>query len=656
MVDRYTERAAGEPAATGNAGARDAAVGHAAVGHAAGSADRADDLLTGEELRRQLPIAPPRAVASTLWVMLRGRRLRLAGVLLRFLAEAVTALVIPFVTGAIVDTIIAADGTGVPREFWWQVALLVAAAAAAGLLRWSGASSLARLAETLIAELREAYVTSALRLPRASVERAGTGDIVTRASDDIGQISGTLPGVLPRVCVSAFTIALAVGGIGAIDPRMLIGFALTVPFYAATVAWYVRTAPGVYAADRAARSHRGQHILGTLTQLPAVVAHRLERRQLGRIRAAAWRTVRWAMRTRIVQNRLSGNLYLTEGVGLAAVLSVGVWLAAIGASTPGDVTAAALLFLRTVGPIAALMFVMDDLQSAFTSLGRLVGVIESSGQGPSSGSGNEAGAGVGNGAGDGRDPDAAVVRASRLFFAYRPDAPVLSGVDLEIARGEVVAVVGATGSGKSTLAAVLAGVHEPDDGLVERGVPLSAVVTVTQESHLFAGTVRDNLSLAAPDASDDDLRAALERVGAAELVDSLPSGLITPIGHGGETLTAAQAQHLALARVVLADPALVILDEATAETDTADGGVLDRAAAAAIEGRAALVIAHRLSQAAAADRVVVLDDGRVAEQGSHAELLAAGGAYARLWEAWSRGGGSRERAAASPAADAGADV
>ncbi|MGO2112702.1 MAG: ABC transporter ATP-binding protein, partial [Pseudoclavibacter sp.] len=563
----------------------------------------ADDRAADEQLRRQLPIAPPRVVAVRLWDMLRGRRLRLAGILLRFLAEAATALVVPFVTGAIVDTVIAADGTGVPPQFWWQVALLLVAAGAAGVLRWSGASSLARLAETLIAELREDYVTSALRLPRASVERAGTGDIVTRASDDIAQISGTLPGVLPRVCVSVFTIVLALAGLGAIDPRLLIGFAITVPFYGATVVWYVRTAPGVYAADRAARSNRGQHILGTLSQLPTVSAHRLEGRQLGRIRAAAWRTVRWAMRTRIVQNRLSGNLYLTEGLGLAALLAVGVWLAATGASSPGDVTAAALLFLRTVGPIAALMFVMDDLQAAFTSLGRLVGVIDATPEGSLSSSSGSMSRSNG--------PGTPVVRASRLFFAYRPDAPVLSGIDLAISPGEVVAVVGATGSGKSTLAAVLAGVHEPDDGVIERGVPESAIVTVTQESHLFAGTVRDNLTLAAPEASEDDLRAALAKVGATTLVDGLPSALETEIGHGGETLTTAQAQHLALARVVLADPAFVLLDEATAETDTADGGLLDRAAAAAIEGRAALVIAHRLSQAAAADRVVVLDDGRV---------------------------------------------
>lgn len=599
---------------------------------------------------RLLPVASGGRVAAELWGMLRGRRFALAGVLLLFLAEAALALVFPLVVGGLMDEVIAADGSGVPGEFGWQVALLVGAAIAAGSLAWVAAGALARLTETVIAELREAYVAAALDLPRPVVETAGAGDVVTRASDDIAQISGTLPEVLPRLCVSAFTLVLVVAGLGALDPRYLLGFALTVPFYLRTVRWYLRTAPEVYGAERAARSRRGQHILGTLTELPTVTAHRLEQRQLQRIRDSTWQAVRWAMRTRIVQNRLFGRLNLTEAVGLIAVLGIGLWLALTGDATPGQVTAAALLFLRTVAPIDALLFVMDDVQSALAALGRLIGVIRPdslAGREPTppteaGGVGSEAAPGEG-GTGAGRpeaptgEENTAVVTAEEMHFAYRRHRPVLTGVDLRIARGEVVALVGATGSGKSTIAALVSGVHQPLAGRITRTVPKRAILTVTQETHVFAGTLRDNLTLATPTADDERILRALAVVGATALVSTLPDGLDTSVGHGGHALTAAQAQLVALARLVLAEAALVILDEATADAGTADATLLDRAATAAVRGRSALVIAHRLSQAATADRILVLDAGRVVETGTHGELIAGGGPYARLWQAWSTG-------------------
>lgn len=237
---------------------------------------------------RLLPVATARQVATHLWTMVHGRRRALAGVLVLFLAEAAMSLVFPLVVGRLLDTVIAADGSGVPGSFWWQVTLLIGAAIATGVLAWIAAGALARFAETVIAELREAYVTAALGLPRRVVETAGAGDVVTRAADDIAQVSDALPEVVPRLCVSGFTIALVATGLGTLDPRYLLGFALTVLPYVCTVRWYLRTAPEVYAAERAAQSGRGQHILGTLTELPTVTAHRLEERQLGHIRDATW--------------------------------------------------------------------------------------------------------------------------------------------------------------------------------------------------------------------------------------------------------------------------------------------------------------------------------------------------------------------------------
>jgi ATP-binding cassette subfamily C protein len=205
--------------------------------------------------------------------------------------------------------------------------------------------------------------------------------------------------------------------------------------------------------------------------------------------------------------------------------------------------------------------------------------------------------------------------------------------------------VGTSGAGKSTLAKLVAGVHEPTGGAVELGVATDGprasadghrdVVLVTQEVHVFAGTVAEDLRLVRPDALDAELETALERVGALEWVRALPEGLETSVGQGAHDLTATQAQQLALARVLLIDPAVLILDEATAEAGSAGARELEVAAAAALEGRTGLVVAHRLTQAAAADRILVMEDGRVVESGTHDELVAAGGRYAALWAAWS---------------------
>lgn len=581
-----------------------------------------------------LPVASGRTVARHLWAHLRGRRLHLAGILGLFLLEAATAIVFPLVIGWFVDTVLdgGLNGEGIPPAFVLQAGLLVAAALAAGLLAWAGAVSLARLAETVIAELREAFVDAALRLPRARIEAAGTGDVVTRAGDDIAQISETLPEVLPRIAVSVFTLVLVGASLLSLDLRYLAVIALTLPFHAHTLRWYLRTAPPVYAAGRRAESRRGAEVLATLTQLPTVTAHRLELRQLRRTEAATWQTVRWSMRSRIVQNRLFGRLNLIEALGLGAVLA----LAVTSPGSPGAVTAATILYLRAMGPLAGLLMVMDDLQAALASLGRVIGIGES----PSAGTPGRGGSPAGTPPSTGRpeiapSPSDSLVALEGVGFSYDGRAPVLEGVDLHLREGERVAVVGETGSGKSTLAALIAGVHRAGAGQVHRGVREERIMTAAQESHLFDGSVRANLTLAAPDASDEQLRAALDRLGGAELLDELPDGLDTAVGPGGHPLGPAAVQHLALCRLDLADPALIVLDEATAHGDGDRG--LDVAASALVRDRSALVIAHRLSQAVECDRILVMESGRIVESGTPEELIAAGGAFARLWEAWSAG-------------------
>jgi ATP-binding cassette subfamily C protein len=277
--------------------------------------------------------------------------------------------------------------------------------------------------------------------------------------------------------------------------------------------------------------------------------------------------------------------------------------------------------------------VIDDLQSGAASLGRIVGVIEE-------GEATDAGRLV-----VGDPPAGTELVADSVSFGYSADHSALQDVSITIAEGEQVALVGASGAGKSTLASLLAGIHPVDSGDVRfGGVDVrelagsgraGRIALLSQDVHIFAGPLSADLRMVAPDAEDSHLRSALEAVDAWVWVSVLDDGIDTVVGAGGHQLTPVQVQQVALARLLLLDPDVVILDEATADAGSFGAETLERAAQAAIADRSALVIAHRLSQAATADRVVLMDSGRIVEVGTHDDLVAAGGRYARLWAAWS---------------------
>ena len=249
----------------------------------------------------------------------------------------------------------------------------------------------------------------------------------------------------------------------------------------------------------------------------------------------------------------------------------------------------------------------------------------------------------------GAEPAREEIEAANVRFSYG-NHDVLHGVDLALRPGERLAVVGPSGAGKSTLGRLLAGIHGPRTGAVTVGgvglveLPLDDlrghVALVTQEHHVFVGTIRDNVALAVDGrAGDDTLRSALDAVDALEWVERLPAGLDTRVGSGGLALTPAQAQQVALARLVLADPHTLVLDEATSLIDPRAARHLERSLGAVLAGRTVVAIAHRLHTAHDADRVAVVEDGVIAEIGSHDELVASGGSYAALWSSWHGHGG-----------------
>lgn len=328
--------------------------------------------------------------------------------------------------------------------------------------------------------------------------------------------------------------------------------------------------------------------------------------------------------------RFVGRINRAEFIGLAVILVAGYWLVQDGAVTVGQTTAAALLFHRLFGPISMLLFTVDEAQDAGASLARLVGLV-SIPQPPVD-------------AGPAGEPRDAGLELADLEFSYDGVHPVLHGVSIRVEPGQRVALVGSTGAGKSTVAGIAAGVLTPQRGTVRIGdVALSGmtaeqrrrhVAIVSQDVHVFAGALADDLRLAKPEATDAEVLAALDTVGAGEWVAALEDGVQTVVGEGGHELTSAQAQQLALARLLLLDPTVAILDEATAEAGSLGARDLERAAAAVTDGRTTLVVAHRLTQAATADRIVVMAHGDIIEEGSHAELISAQGRYAQLWRAW----------------------
>jgi ATP-binding cassette subfamily C protein len=577
--------------------------------------------------RRLLPTASPARTRAATLARLRERRSRAILTFGVLLAGTAAGLAGPAILGAIVDVVV--DG-GSASELDLLVGALLAATLGQAALQGLGMMSVAALCERILCDLREDVVDRALGIDLQEIERHGTGDLIARVAGDVDAVAEAGRHAIPELVLAGFTVVLTLVGLAALDVRFMLAALAAVPIQAFGARWYLRRSGPVYAAERVAQGERAQQLHASIAGVATVRAHRLEERHVTRIEERSWDAAILALRTAVLRALFFVRINTAECVGLSTVLVVGFLLVRSGEASIGAATAAALYFHRLFDPVGALLMLLDAAQQATAALARLIGVADLP---PSDDRPGPA------------DPADASVDVRGVRFAYTGGGEVLHGVDMRVAAGERVALVGASGAGKTTLAKLVTGIHRPTDGEIRLGgVPLTglspaqvraAVALVTQEVHVFAGPLTDDLRLARPDASDDALRAALARVGALDWALALPDGLDTIVGEGGHRLTATQAQQLALARIVLADPPVVVLDEATAEAGSAGARRLETAADAALEGRTGIVIAHRLTQAASADRIVVVEAGAVAEEGTHEQLARGDGPYGRLWAAWS---------------------
>jgi ABC-type multidrug transport system fused ATPase/permease subunit len=574
----------------------------------------------------QLPTASTQVVMAYARILMRQHRRPLSRMLSLYALAAVMGLIPAWVIGEITN--FASDHQLSTHKIVWYVSILVVASLAYALLTYFARRRSYVLGEVVFAQLREEFLESVLALPLVEVERAGTGDLLSRTTNDMEALSRTVRFAVPEWLVAILQAILTLGAMLLVSPLASVASLVSLPVLFFSTRWYLRYATPGYRRERISYATLSGTVAETAEGARTIDAHRLAERQVARIESNVRESFYSEMYTLLMRMVWFPTIEGAFAVAVAVTLAWSGWLAIHHVVAIGAATTVTLYVVQINDPLDRIVSWLDELQIGQTSLARLVGVSVVKDDRPS----------------EGPEPEDETIVLDDVYYAYREGHDVLQGISLTVRPGERLAIVGPSGAGKSTIGRLIAGIDAPRAGAVLLGglevseMPLANlrrhVSLVTQEHHIFIGSVRDNLALARPESSDPEIETALAAVDALEWVQRLPAGLDTELGTTGFLLTPAQAQQLALARLVLSNPHTLVLDEATALLDPRAARHLERSLAAVLSGRTVIAIAHRLHTAHDADRVCVVVDGAIAEIGTHDELVALEGEYAALWRSW----------------------